>query len=308
MRKKQLELVDRVDAMKPPMSLDGFGWSSIGWKDSADRVVLNKLFTLTVGYYLCTNIMQRVVGKLGIHMGTSLPNLLVVGLASTVVSNIMAAKAADTVNKYEVKYDDAYGVSITSRKSSKERHYRRNTIKQVVISIGIFALLENKMFKTAVPSTLLDVGVYGTNRGSIFATSATASGTERLKIQSLGKLFGCHHCGNRQMLSRKTFIADHMPPTKIVKEKNKLWWRKMLKKVGILRDLTQRLYPQCQKCFSLQGSAVRTNTHELVYHFRPRIFHLAPALSYLLCTNRNVLIDFVDPVVNPIVNFIDNVI
>ena len=290
------------------MSLDGAGWNRIGWRDSSDRTVLNKLFTLSMGYYLCTNIMQRVVGKLGIHMGASLPNVFVVGLASTVVSNIMAINVANTVGKYELRYDNAHGVSVTSKNVPKERYYRRNIIKQIVVSIGIFALLENKMFKTAIPSTLLDIGVYGTNRGSIFATSPTATGSERLKIQQLGKLFGCHHCGNRQMLTRKSFIADHMPPTKIVKDRNKYWLRKLFKKVGIIGDITQRLYPQCQKCFSLQGSAVRTNTHELVYHFRPRIFHLAPALSYLLCTKDNAIIELVDPIVNPIVDFIDNVI
>jgi hypothetical protein len=51
-------------------------------------------------------------------------------------------------------------------------------------------------------------------------------------------------------------------------------------------QISQRLYAQCQRCFMLQGSAVRTNTHVLAYHNHFRFSHLAPALA-LLVIDRN---------------------
>ena len=51
---------------------------------------------------------------------------------------------------------------------------------------------------------------------------------------------------------------------------------------------SQRLYPQCQSCFQQQGSAVREGVHRLVYSFRPRMAHLAPGLSVILCAQEDV--------------------
>ena len=54
----------------------------------------------------------------------------------------------------------------------------------------------------------------------------------RKLIQSLGKRFGCHQCGSRQLFrgadSGGIFIADHQPPTKMAKAMADAWWRKWL--------------------------------------------------------------------------------
>lgn len=167
--------------------------------------------------------------------------------------------------------------------------------RRVIIGVGVFTILERKAFKTVLPSSLLTVGVYGMNRASVLATSEVATATQRLKMQKLGRLFGCHHCGSRQLVNRNTFIADHMPPTKMVKEINAKWWRKAL---GL--TMSQRLFPQCQKCFSLQGAAVRAGVHFPIFHYMPRYFHLAPAIAYLLSKDssfNSISADLIDPIV-----------
>jgi hypothetical protein len=50
-----------------------------------------------------------------------------------------------------------------------------------------------------------------------------------------------------------------------------------------LQKIEQRLWPQCQRCYRLQGSAVRSGKATLVYHIvglRLRVF--APAIAMLL--------------------------
>ncbi|RYH20293.1 hypothetical protein EON65_23935 [archaeon] len=42
------------------------------------------------------------------------------------------------------------------------------------------------------------------------------------------------------------------------------------------------MWPQCQRCFLLQGSAVRANTHKLVYHSAIKSFYFAPVLALIL--------------------------
>ena len=65
------------------------------------------------------------------------------------------------------------------------------------------------------------------------STSAVATAGERNSVNRKGKIFGCHHCGSRQIFSKQRFIADHMPPTKMANEMNENFWRKWLNiKVG----------------------------------------------------------------------------
>eukprot|EP01032_Pedospumella_encystans_P024230 gene24230-27411_t len=65
-------------------------------------------------------------------------------------------------------------------------------------------------------------------RSSIVSNSPVASDSQRRRIQQMGKRFGCHQCGNRQLLNNKGFIADHMPPTKRAEELSAVWWRRMM--------------------------------------------------------------------------------
>jgi hypothetical protein len=163
--------------------------------------------------------------------------------------------------------------------------------KQLFLGLSAYAIFERRAFRTALPSSLITTGAFAHTPvhwhrklpNVLTATSEVASSAQRRIIQQLGKIHGCHHCGSRQIPfpfvfnTAPTFIADHMPPTKVIKEKNLVWYRQMS---GILAK--QQLLPQCQTCFSRQGQAVRSNVHILAYHQSFRAWHFAPAIGYLL--------------------------
>ena len=78
------------------------------------------------------------------------------------------------------------------------------------------------------------------------------------------------------MAGAKGFIADHMPPTLFVNKAMDSWWARVL---GPVFPLRQRLYPQCQECFGLQGAHVKAGRHLMVYFNYPRSVHLSPLLA-----------------------------
>ena len=61
--------------------------------------------------------------------------------------------------------------------------------------------------------------------------------------------------------------------------------------------MAQRLYPQCQSCWQLQGSAVRQNFHKLIYHNRLRMCHFAPFVA-LISMERDELRLWTDSVID----------
>lgn len=62
-------------------------------------------------------------------------------------------------------------------------------------------------------------------------------------------------------------------------------------------QIVQKLYPQCQKCFSLQGNAVRLNQHVLIHHYKLKVHHFSPLIVYFLMQNSQFLefLDFCAP-------------
>ena len=144
-------------------------------------------------------------------------------------------------------------------------------------------------FSSVLPSHLLKPGAFA--REWIPSGSTQATEKQRHIIHELGKSHGCHSCGTRGV---KKFHADHQPPTKIHNNSPD-------------SGITQRLYPQCRRCSSLQGallsqgngsqsrwSAIRTHPLSL------RAFHLflpiPLAIAYLksgsttaMQSNRNII-------------------
>lgn len=60
--------------------------------------------------------------------------------------------------------------------------------------------------------------------------------------------------------------------------------------------MKQELWPQCQKCFSKQGSAVRMNIHQSIHNMRIRPHHFCVAIA--LSTSE---IEFVKDALQPLV-------
>lgn len=226
------------------------------------------------------------------NAGKSLPIVVATGLLSTLCSQSVVHYISIENRDMGHEFFNNYNTRIKYEKNNKRNKeiVRYEFAKRVILGLGMYLLLERKGFKTVLPSSILTTGAYANfARGAVEASGAVASASQRLKIQTLGKLYGCHHCGTKQLFTANKFIADHMPPTKFVNEMNKKWWRRMLK-----ITVEQKLLPQCQKCFSKQGSAVASNFHRPVYHFRFRSPHLSAALALILIQDKE-LNDMIDP-------------
>ena len=254
---------------------------------------------LTIAFWITQNTLQAVKGLFGIHAGKSLPIVFATGLISTLCSQSIVHYISIENRQIAHEYISNYGNKrIKTDKNNRNIDIKYEFAKRVMLGLGMYLLLERKAFKTVLPSSILTTGAYANfARGAVQATGAVATSSQRFAIQRLGKLYGCHHCGTKQIFSADKFIADHMPPTKFVNEMNKKWWRRMLK-----ITVEQKLLPQCQKCFSKQGSAVASNFHRPVYHFRFRSPHLAAALALVLVQDKEL-----DGMINPIFEKIDRI-
>lgn len=238
--------------------------------------------------WLSSIAFQRVAGVLTIHSGR--PGYVQVpaggvGMSVAVITSLMINQAFENKNRHDDFSIDNFLLTLD-----------KQSIRNLYMSIGCYIFLEQLPFPfvlplaTALPSSLLDKGVFArAGGGSIEATAVAATSSERQATQRIGKWRGCHHCGGRvrqlvrprgaMLVGGMGYIADHMPPTKIAKEHSDAWWRKLL---GI--TVKQRLYPQCQPCFSQQGEAVRSGKHVLIYHYGMRPCHFATVLALFLCT------------------------
>jgi len=109
----------------------------------------------------------------------------------------------------------------------------KDIVRRTVLGLSTYTILEGGLFRTTFPSSSIALGAYANTRSmlrsSIISNSPVASDSQRRRIQQMGKRFGCHQCGNRQLLNNKGFIADHMPPTKRAEELSAAWWRRMMR-------------------------------------------------------------------------------
>ena len=172
--------------------------------------------------------------------------------------------------------------------SERKRVVSREKVRRALLTFCGYALIEQLTFpgvsplKTSLPSSILTTGSYASVfGGAIPSSSSVASPYQRTLIQRMGRAHGCHHCGSRQLFGSGTyFIADHMPPTKLVDKMNKAFLRRLLR-----IEVAQSLMPQCLACFSMQGNAVKRHIHVPVFQYGPRLVYLAPLLATWLAEN-----------------------
>jgi hypothetical protein len=273
--------------------------SILNFEEVVHPVVLTGLF------WSSSTLMQRATGIVNMHAGRAYPVTVCWGIACTGLSMMLAQYNTDGVVRALVNANIPILSSAISNKGwshfwgkSRSSGNGVNDAKVWLVGMAGYSLLERRGFRTALPSSLLTVGAYAPNpllhiftRG-IATINPIATSAQRYMMQRLGAVHGCHHCGTRQILNRKSFIADHMPPTKIALQINSRWYRRWLS-----WPLKQQLLPQCQSCFSQQGSAVRASIHTIVYGMPLRIWHFAPALAYF-ALEKNLLCDYIDDMVN----------
>jgi hypothetical protein len=136
-----------------------------------------------------------------------------------------------------------------------------HTIRICIVGLIGFQLLGGRFWAVA-PSSYTHLGSFA--RGSIAATEQYATNTQRQAMERLGRLFGCHTCGSRQLwrsISTRSvnFICDHQPPKAVAYQMNQRWWRRLL----LLRPVAFRFYPQCVACSNRQGGLLAAATVEL---------------------------------------------
>ena len=269
--------------------------------------IWSKAVILTGGFWTSSMLLQRASGLIGMHAGRIYPLTAGVGLFLTGFSLLITQYNTDGMLRLVARNVPSYlsssvepvrGKSTGNRLWTWGNHHTHGDAKQAFLSLFLYMLLERRVFRTSLPSSLITTGVYASTPWHwhkrmpfvLAATGDVASAAQRMTIQKMGRIHGCHHCGSRQVLSSFNFIADHMPPTKQVKDMNARWYRRMS---GI--EAQQQLLPQCNTCFTRQGGAVRSGTHALVYHMRLRIWHMAPALAYM-CLNVHLCKSFLQEV------------
>lgn len=195
---------------------------------------------LTSCFWLLQNVAQRSFGSIGMHAGRG--GLLLsagVGLLSTTCNLGLAQYAdkalkphvVDVVSKFNSQLPDMLKVRPAPyRYITNSRRAKKESIKRMLLGISLYTLLERQSFYTAFPSSVIEMGVFANSwtarYRSVLSTSEVATPSQRMAIQKLGAKYGCHQCGSKQVFTAETFIADHMPPTKFVREANEKWWRK----------------------------------------------------------------------------------
>jgi hypothetical protein len=280
----------------------------INWKkfktefDATLSPTLSKMFVLTGMFWSSNAILQRITGLMRIHTGRAYPLTVLWGCTCTSISMIATHYNADGIlNHLSENMPKLLSTSQSNQwfpkiwTSNNNINTAKDDSKKFMMTFIIYSIIERRFFRSFIPSSLLDTGAYKQTLAhitskNIKATSAIATPNQRYAMQRLGIVHGCHHCGSRQLIGSNSFIADHMPPTKHILIDNNKWYRKKIPFKYIFHELKQNLLPQCQKCFSLQGNAVKNNIHYIIYHSPIRAWHFAPAITYA-CIDKKLLND-----------------
>ena len=220
---------------------------------------------------------------LGVSTGTSRPFPTLFGMATIVTASYVAHSAAICSDHYHFERQkrhksipDALKIAWNHRPSIIDPRYHNDigsywtngpnynpylhTIRICVVGLLCFKLLGGRFWSIA-PSSYTHVGSYA--RGSITATDQYATPTQRLAIQRLGRIFGCHTCGRKPLpfvpsSMTMNFIGDHQPPKSVAYQLNQQWFRRLLG-----RKVPFRFYPHCTTCSNKQGGILASATFDL---------------------------------------------
>ena len=268
-------------------------------------------------FWISLVALQRIMGCFRIHAGLPLPVTTLSGFGMITASHYFTyAYVPKACQLLEGKCRVAEVIS-TDTISTSIKLSKTDFIRSSVCNTLCFAALERSAFRTLLPSSIISVGAYARKSASLLATGEIATSAQRMSIQKFGVQSGCHQCGDRQlfrqiyrgainntpkfvqhMAGTKGFIADHMPPTLFVNTILKSRWARLTKGLGY--PIRQRLYPQCMKCFSIQGHHVKTGTHKMIFHSRPRIVYFSPVMACYLASTKMGR-DFIKGIIDPFI-------
>ena len=206
-----------------------------------------------------STLMQLKLFRLSTGTPAPIPTMIGIGsvAAAAAMSHIVSIKAYQIVK--QDYHHDAFTKPFFDFQIDKTNvaHMLR------VCAVGLLAYKGlGGRFWAISPSSVTNLGSFARTVFSLPATEKYANPTQRKAIERLGRTFGCHTCGSREIISRGKngvkFIADHMPPQSVVKQLNGRWYRKVF---GI--KTKQRFYPQCVSCSNTQGGILSEATRSL---------------------------------------------
>ena len=305
--------------MKSPSPPSPLSFLNSLHESSLAHVARKDLSTCSV-FWISLVALQRIVGCFRIHAGLPLPMTALCGLGIITTGNYLTSTCVPKVHQF-LEGKCTFTDIITTPASFHLTISKADLIRSSVCNTLCFAALERSFFRTLLPSSIISVGAYARKSASLPATGDIATSTQRMAMQRFGVLNGCHQCGSRQLLRQmyretinktpkfvqnvagtKGFIADHMPPTLFMDTILKSKWARLTNGLGY--PTRQRLYPQCIKCFSIQGQHVKSMTHKMIFHSQPRLVHLSPIIAFYLTNTKmgkKFISGFVDPfITNPL--------
>ena len=174
-----------------------------------------------------------------------------------------------------------------SRDFRGERIFGMDEVERVV-SLGATVLFGSFVFtlnrgkvQSLLPSDYCLPGTFSVRSAALRTGTEYADARNKGGIDMVGKLFGCHTCGDKVP---KTYIGDHMPPNKFAKESNEKFYRFLpfkffeTVKLPYLADMfvvKQYFFPQCPSCSLIQSRAVMLKESQ-----RPLKLHLLQLRQY----------------------------
>ena len=218
---------------------------------------------------MSTTLQQRL---LGMSTGTPAPLPSLVGAASVCVASTTAHQVALATHAFADTGEWPENFTLWPRADQSAYFFYQDQILDLKViqlpmhSVRIWAAglvcfkLLGGRFWAVSPSSVTHVGSYA--RASLPATANYATAQQRLQIERLGRLWGCHTCGSHRWFTfprisinggvgvpGAQFVGDHMPPKSVAQQlETSLWYRCLRRKVRY------RFYPQCIKCSNKQGS------------------------------------------------------
>ncbi|KAG6439911.1 putative integral membrane protein [Babesia bovis T2Bo] len=159
--------------------------------------------------------------------------------------------------------------------------------ESVIISLyclSTFFLLGGRLH-SFTPSNIAHPGAFAVSNSLLLADGYNyANVAQKRLINQIGKTYGCHTCGRSSTTGK--YIADHQPPSGVIKRKLKKPHIKFLLDYHLIPitwvKSKQYFYSHCPNCSAEQGRAIQANREKVVTHygvFRP--YYLC-ASGYLL--------------------------
>jgi len=147
--------------------------------------------------------------------------------------------------------NDANNICYTSYATTISQHI--NNLHRCILGLLTYKTIFRSHYSSISPSSYTARGSFARIGIPAPPNFNYATRSQRAKIESIGRWWGCHTCGSRMMFSNlkksaPKFHGDHIPPVSVAKQINSRWYRKQFG-----WKVSQKFYAQCRDCSNKQG-------------------------------------------------------